>query len=296
MEKFGIDLAFFYLFGTLITIITITGRILRPAAASGPRGLWKLKTSSGSPAINRQQRLSKKESKMTESDVIRQLAQQSFNVSGGSGKRDHWLWDRTVRIVHNVGQLCRLPELAGQAISIERSCLIAAAYFSISGLAHSAGARNAGGPLNRVDGSDTDLCELSAKIATETLSGVLSEARLHTVSRIITESCNRFTDMTEAMVLSDARNLEDMGAVGLLHELRQHIINGKSISEILESWKCKAQYGYWQARLKESFRYDAVRQMAEQRYFAMEHFMDQLAAENKPCHLRERLPETALNK
>jgi len=233
---------------------------------------------------------------MTESDVIRQLAQRTFNVSGSSGKRDHWLWDRTVRIVHNVGQICRLPELAEQAISIERSCLIAAAYFSISGLTHPAGARNIGGSLIRVDSSDTDLCGLSAKIASEALSGVLSEARLHTVSRIITESCNRFTDMTEATILSDARNLEDMGAVGLLHELRQHIINGKSISEILESWKCKTQYGYWQASLKESFRYDAVRQMAEQRLSAMEHFMNQLAAENKPCDLRERLPETALKK
>lgn len=233
---------------------------------------------------------------MTESDAIRQLAQRTFDVSGSSGKQDHWLWDRTVRIVHNVGQICRLPELAGQAISIERSCLIAAAYFSVSGLTHPAGTRNTGGPLSRADGSDTDLCSLSAMIASEALSGVLSETRIHKVSRIITESCNRFTDMTEAMILSDGRNLEDMGAVGLLHELRQHIINGKSISEILESWKCKTEYGYWQARLKESFRYDAVRQMAEQRFFAMGHFMDQLAAENKPCDLRERLQETAMNK
>lgn len=233
---------------------------------------------------------------MTESDVIRQLAQRTFNVSGSSGKRDNWLWDRTVRIVHNVGQICRLPELATQAISIERSCLIAAAYFSVSGLVDPDGVKNTGIPSNRSDSNDANLCGLSAKIASETLTGVLSETRLHKVSRIITESCNRFTDMTEATILSDARNLEDMGAVGLLYELRQHIVNGKSISEILESWKCKTQYGYWQARLKESFRYDAVRQMAEQRFFAMEHFMDQLAAENKPCDLRKRLPETVLNK
>jgi len=233
---------------------------------------------------------------MTESDVIRQLAQRTFNVSASSRKQDRWLWDRTVRIAYNVGKICRLPELAGQAISIERSCLIAAAYFSVSGLIRPAGTRNTDRPLSRADGSDTDLYSLSAKIASEALSGVLSETRIHKVGRIITESCNRFNDMIEAMILSDARNLEDMGAVGLLHELRQHIINGKNISEILESWKCKTEYGYWQARLKESFRYDAVRQMAEQRLFAMEHFMDQLAAENKPCNLREPLPETAMSK
>lgn len=229
---------------------------------------------------------------MTESDVIRQLAQRTFNVAGGSGKPNHWLWDRTVRIVHNVGQICRLPELAGQAISIERSCLIAAGYFSISALTHPAGTTNTGGPSNRTDSSSTNLCGLSAKIASEALSGALSETRIHKISQIITESSNRFTDMTEAMILSDGRNLEDIGAIGLLHELRQHIINGKSISEILESWKCKTEYGYWKARLKESFRYDAVREMAEQRFFAMEHFMDQLAAEK----LQERRQETLLNK
>ena len=232
---------------------------------------------------------------MTESDVIRQLAQRTLIGTDSSGKHDHWLWDRTLRIVRNVGHICRIPELAMQAISIERSCLMPAAYFSISGLTRSCGVKN-GSPAGRTDSNDTDLCRLSAEIASEKLAPVLSEARGNKVSRIITESCNRFTDMTEAMILSDARNLEDMGAIGLLHELRHHIINGKSISEILENWKCKIEYGYWQARLKESFRYEAVRQMAEQRFIAMEYVMEQLAVENTRCDLQEQLLETAPKK
>ena len=228
---------------------------------------------------------------MTESDVIRQLAQQAFNASDGSETRDNWLWDRTVRIVRNVGRICRLPELAERAISIDQSCLIAAAYFSISGLAHPVETGYAGGCLNRTDSGEANLYERSAKIAAETLSGVFSETRLHKVCRIITESRNRFTDMTEAMILSDGCNLEEIGASGLLYELRQDIINGKGVCEILESWRCKTQYGYWQARLKEGFRYDAVRQMARQRFLAMEQFMEQLAAENQP----DQEPETAPN-
>jgi hypothetical protein len=232
---------------------------------------------------------------MTESDVIRQLAQRALIATDSSEKHDHWLWDRTLRIVRNVGHICRLPELATQAISIERSCLMAAAYFSISGLTRPCGVRNSG-PAVRIDSNDTDLCRLSAEIASEKLAPALSETRINKVSRIISESCNRFTEMTEAMILSDARNLEDIGAVGLLHELRCHIINGKSISEILENWKCKIEYGYWQARLKESFRYEAVRQMAEQRFSAMEYFMEQLALENTRCDLHEQLLETAQKK
>lgn len=291
MQKFVIDLAFFNIFGTLITIITVTERICCQAKPSSG-GSVKAENQPNDPAGSGNDCLKITGVFMTESDVIRQIAQRTLIVSDSSGKCDNWLWDRTVRIVKNIEHICRLPELASQAISIERSCLITAGYFCVSGLARPAAARNAAGLLSRTDISDTDLCNLSAKIVLEKLAGVLSETRIGKVSRIITESCNRFTDMTEAMILSDGRNLEDMGAVGLLHELRQHIMNGKSISEILESWKCKIEYGYWQARLKESFRYDAIRQMARQRFSAMEHFMDQLAAENSLCDLQERLAET----
>jgi hypothetical protein len=51
MQKFGIDLAFFHPFGTLITIITVTERILHPADPSDPRDLRKLEISSGRPAV-----------------------------------------------------------------------------------------------------------------------------------------------------------------------------------------------------------------------------------------------------
>ena len=232
---------------------------------------------------------------MTESESIRQIAKQTLTLTDNSGKGNHWLWDRTLRIVRNVEHICRLPELAMQAISIERSCLMAAAYFSLSGLVRPATAGN-GRRLNRADISEADLCSLSANIAAEKLSGILHETRITKICRIITESCDRFTELTEAAILSDGRNLEDIGAVGLLHELRQHIINGKSISEVLDNWKCKIEYGYWQARLKEGFRYDAVRQMAGQRFEAMEQFMEQLAAENTLGGLQERLLETVQSK
>ena len=98
--------------------------------------------------------------------------------------------------------------------------------------------------------------------------------------------------MTESMILSDARNLEDMGAVGLFHELRRYVIHGKSISDILESWKRKIDYGYWQARLKESFRFEPVRQLAEERFAAAVYFMNQLTVENGAHDLEKRLLES----
>ncbi|MCI0498556.1 MAG: hypothetical protein L0Y36_02595 [Planctomycetales bacterium] len=226
---------------------------------------------------------------MSELDVIRQIARQALTIPTLTGTSDNWLWDRTLRILRTVEHICRLPELANRSLSIDRFCLIAAAYFADSGFAHYTDVENVSARLVLADISLADLCDFSTQVVSDRLAGSLAGPRIDKINRIIVESSNRQTAMTEAMILSDARNLEDMGAVGLFHELRRYVIHGKGISEILESWKRKIDYGYWQARLKESFRFEPVCRLAEQRLSAAVHFMNQLAMENAARDLEERL-------
>jgi len=94
------------------------------------------------------------------------------------------------------------------------------------------------------------------------------------------------------MILSDARNLDDMGAMGIFNEFRRYIIGGKSICDALQSWKMKIDYRYWQARLKKSFRFESVRKLAEQRLSAAEHFMNQLEVETEAQDLNELIAES----
>ena len=83
------------------------------------------------------------------------------------------------------------------------------------------------------------------------------------------------------MVLSDARNLDDMGMVGIFNEMRRYVVHGRGVSEALASWKRKLDYDYWKARLRESFRFDSVRQIAQQRLQGAEQYMKQLELENR---------------
>ncbi|MBC8379628.1 MAG: hypothetical protein H8E62_10680, partial [Planctomycetes bacterium] len=145
---------------------------------------------------------------MSELDVIRQLAQQVLSVPTLTGIQDNWLWDRTLRILRNVEHICRMPELTEQAMSIDRFCLIAAAYFSDSGFAHFTDAENVSSRLVLADISPTDLCDFSTQIVSDRLSGALAGPRIDKINKIIVESSNRFSNMTEAMILSDARNLD----------------------------------------------------------------------------------------
>jgi hypothetical protein len=228
---------------------------------------------------------------MSELEVIGRLAQEALSVPGPGGIQDNWQRDRTLRIVRNVEHICRLPELAGQAMAIDRFCLIAAAWFADSGFCHYADAREGSARHVLADVSLQDLCGFSTKVVSDRLAGVLAGPRIDRVNRIITESSNRLTKLMEAMILSDARNLDDMGAVGLYNEWRRCIIHGKGVSDVLESWKRKVDYRYWQARLKESFCFESVQKLAEQRFAAAEYFMNQLAVENAAGDLEELLPK-----
>lgn len=229
---------------------------------------------------------------MSELDIIRQIAQQMLTVPTLTGIHDNWLWDRTLRILRNVEHICRMPELADQAMAIDRFCLIAAAYFADSGFAHFTDAEDISARLVLADISQSDLCDFSTQVVSDQLAGALAGPRIDKINKIIIESSNRFTEMTEAMVLSDARNLDDMGAVGLFHEFRRYVIHGKGVSDVLENWKRKIDYRYWQARLKESFRFETAQNLAERRFGAAEYFMNQLSVENSAKDLEELLLES----
>jgi len=228
---------------------------------------------------------------MSEMDVIGQLAHQALTAPT-LAKMSNWLWDRTLRIVRNVEHICRMPELTDKNAAVDRFCLIAAAYFADAGFAHYADAEDVSVQLALADVSQADLCDFSTQVVTDKLAGVLAGPRVDKICKIIVESSNRFTTMIEAMILSDARNLDDIGAVGLFNEFGRYAVHGKGVSDVLESWKRKVDYRYWQARLKESFRFESVRKLAEQRFGATEYFMNQLDVEHNARDLEERLLES----
>ena len=217
---------------------------------------------------------------MSELDAIRGLAEQALTIRTPAGLRDSFLWDRGQRLVCNVELICQLPELTAANLQIDNFSLTAAAYFSDSGMV-----RWFNSPQKEFNGQTSDengdhFLDLSADVVAEKLDGVVESRKIKKIARIITESGNRFSRRVESMILSDARNLDDLGAVGIVNEFRQYIVSGKSVRDALGIWQRKMDYGYWQARLKEGFRFESVRKIAEQRLSTTESFMEQLKVES----------------
>lgn len=218
---------------------------------------------------------------MSELKRIKQLARHELEKAGSVVGLGGFFWDRAQRLSRNVEQICRLPEVCGFASQLDTFSLLTAVYFSDIGLALHIRDTHTNGTLPDFDLNNGEFADASIQAIENILTDQLPAARIALTNRIISESYSRSATLTESMILSDARNLDDMGAVGIFNEFRRYVIGSKSVSDVLQIWKRKIDYRYWQARLKENFCFETVRTMAQRRIEAVEQFMDQMALENE---------------
>jgi hypothetical protein len=224
---------------------------------------------------------------MAEMEMIKKFAEQIMLVPGKMGLVNTWLWDRTQRIVRNIETIYQLPEIAGANIAIDKFCLTASAYFADAGFTNYIGIETVEAGLVLADINTRDLREFSTQIVSEHLSEILDQSKISKINKIIIESNNPLAEMHEAVILSDGRNLEDVGVIEIFNEFCACGVHGRGVGEQLESWKKKKDYKYWDARLKESFHFDSIRKVAAQRYNQAERLMTQLAIEDSGKDLKE---------
>lgn len=91
------------------------------------------------------------------------------------------------------------------------------------------------------------------------------EELLERSARILREMHHRSPMLDEARVLADAVALDDFGIVGLLGIAVQTGRKGGAVAEVAASIDKRVQYGYWEARVKEGFHFEPIRQVARGR-------------------------------
>jgi len=230
---------------------------------------------------------------MSDLNIIKEIAQQSLAIPTFKGIPDRYLIDRALRILRHCGNIAQLNEV--RRFQIDQPCLNIAVLFRDTGFAAYANQQDLAARMVLADLNDEDMRDFSTQIVQEKLSGLLNPRQMERACSIILESGSRSTNLIEAMILSDARNLDDMGAVGLFSEMRRYIVHGNGATEALVSWKRKIDYDYWTARLRESFRFETVRNIARQRLQIAEQFMAQLEIENRAGDLEDFLLEQQLS-
>jgi hypothetical protein len=110
-----------------------------------------------------------------------------------------------------------------------------------------------------------DRAEMSAELLVSTLGDRIEPSLLDRTTRLLHELPQRSPILEEARLLADAVNLDDYGIIGMLHQTIQAARAGEGIAQVADGCEKREQYGYWEARLKDSFHFEPVRQIAERR-------------------------------
>ena len=108
-----------------------------------------------------------------------------------------------------------------------------------------------------------------AEEAAELLVGIagpdVDESLLDRATRVLQEMPHRSPMLDEAKLLADAVNLDDFGVIGVAVQAIQLARQGEGVLQLAEGCDKREQYGYWEARLKDGFHFEAVRQIALRR-------------------------------
>jgi len=226
---------------------------------------------------------------MADIEACKKIAEEALCLPNPKGTPDRYLIDRAYRVLKLCNGIAQLNDV--QRFQTDHECLALAALFRDTGFARYAQRENTISLPPSSELTEEDMRDFSAQVVQEKLSELLDSRQMERLCNIILESGRRDTTLIEAMILSDACNLDDMGAVGLCSEFRRSGVQGRGITEFLKSWKRKLEYDYWSARLRESFRFDSVRQIAQNRLQNAKLVMEQLEQENRAADLDKILAQ-----
>ena len=187
---------------------------------------------------------------------------------------DMVVWEHSRRVARLADAIASLPEVSTGRL--DRVAITAAALYHDMGwvLQCRAGELTAQELLLRPT-PDT-LLESAADWAENRLEDIVPAASLRLAARSIRYCNDRQIDVLEAQILSEADNLDHIGPQAVCLMIRKQQAEGKTLDDLVTTWQRQEEYHYWQARIKECFRFPSVRFLAERRWEALRRFMTDL--------------------
>lgn len=223
-------------------------------------------------------------------EAIRERARQDLVIPTADGLQDVRLWEHSQRVLETALMIAQLPDVA--ALPISEEVLTAAALYHDAGwvsqfrdgdVAREAICCRLTSPVQR---------ELSAALMETSLRDLLTENTLESASQCIRVLSDHEIDIFEAQLIAEADSLDEFGALYIWYLSRRHARDGKGIADAIETWRLQNEYGYWTARIKDSFRFDSVRQIAHERLVVLDRLIESLSAHHTGKDLRQVLADS----
>ncbi len=110
-----------------------------------------------------------------------------------------------------------------------------------------------------------DRVEQAAELLVSVIGKEVDEAMLDRTTRILLQLPQRSASLAEARLLADVVNLDDFGVTGFVTRIIQLAVQGAGMTQVLDAAQKREEYGYWEARLKDGFHFEPIRQIARRR-------------------------------
>jgi hypothetical protein len=110
-----------------------------------------------------------------------------------------------------------------------------------------------------------DRAEQAAELLVSLFDKDIEEALLDRASRVLHEMPHKLPAPEESRLLADVVNLDEFGLIGLIMQCLQLSRQGDGVNQLAEGCEKRDQYGYWDARLKDGFHFEPIRQIARRR-------------------------------
>jgi hypothetical protein len=188
---------------------------------------------------------------------VRKLLTQALEAVDEQGTRGHRLVDDAKRLWQRCQKFMSMDLVADSDVAaLEMACY--ALQFPM---------RQAKPPSTGKLGRTNlrERAEQAAELLVTTLADQVDEDLLDRTTRLLQEMPHRPPMLEDAKLLADVLNLDDFGVIGLAVQMIQLARQGDGVLQLLEGAQKRDEYGYWEARLKDGFHFEPVRQIARRR-------------------------------
>lgn len=220
-----------------------------------------------------------------ESDAIWNLARADLLISTERGVIDAFLWEHSTRVARYASWIAKLPEV--HASSPDELAVLAAALYHDAGWVVRLRDEEIRHEEIFVRSQSESQIDQGARMLEESLAELLPPDSLARALRAMRAAKDRESDSIEGHIISDAENLDEFGVISLWLLVRRGVWEGKGVEAAIETWRRKSEYRFWEARLRDSFRFAPVRELAEKRLAGFDEFMCELAAQHQAADVEQ---------
>jgi hypothetical protein len=212
---------------------------------------------------------------VTKLDPIWNRARADLLLREGNNEKNMFLWEHSSCVAHAALRIAHLPEVCVRAI--DEAALAAAALYHDAAWIASLGEGTVSSALTIVIHARSERHrELGARKMEESLAGLLEPESVALASEAIRTLDERSIESIEGQIVREAETLNEFGAVSFCVAMRRDTLEGKGIQTAIETWHRQGEYHYWSALLRDSFRFDSVRELAKRRLSLLGRFMEEL--------------------